>query len=1019
MAKNDVVITLRIDDAGNIKQVGNKAKKAAKDVDKLGKSAASADRHMKGVSQQSSNASKNFSKMAQGMSGGLVPAYATLAAQVFAVTALFRFLQQAADFRVLIEGQKAFAAETGIAYNTIARSLQDATDGQLAFRDASQAAAIGSAAGVSPDQLERLAGAARNVSIALGRDLTDSFNRLIRGTTKAEPELLDELGIVLRLEEATKNYAAQIGKTANTLTIYEKSQAVTNEVLKQAEDKFGAIGDNAELQVNALNQFAKAFDDVLNALYEFIGPVAEGLANFFANNLPAFIGALGVFAIPIIKAILPAFDEMGERALITAEKHKRALASQRADLQSYQAQFKQSRDATGFAKQEYTSQAKKMGLSASGRGAKTAIAHFEKQTTQLINGEITKRTGKLADATVKEVALIKSKHQAMQGSTSKFTLFFKRQMTTMTSSVGIASAKIKTIWSGTMAFMSRAASRAGKLINRAFSVLMIISVLVMLFDLVKPYLDKYLGTDFTKEEDPLMASVEGAKSLNKELSKMANRFNEKVGGAGTLSDALQTATFGGNMARSANLSARVSEYQGSSGEARAGLFAELQKSVDSLGQVHAGFNDISAEMRKSGEISDATAAKIGNVANSMLNAAAAANQLSTAQGELFKLNNSLMQSVAKLKFGGMIEQNRLIEEGARNLIDEQKKELEALSTVGGFARGDLTEEQLKRFRELKGGAFDPTTNTISRGSIATLEDTRDVAALEREFFTGLSTRAGAQEAIKQQRQFDIDRIRRSGQSAQFAKKELQIKKNLADIELVRINQEIFSRVLNDERASKEQKIQAQLAFDAEERNIAAIKEKNRNIQETMNHLSNLKVAAVDALETGMGNAIVGVLDGTKSLKEGFLDMAKAVLQAIAQIIAQMIAMRAIRALGLGFADGGVIPMAMGGVKPSRGYRTGGIVTAPTYLVGEGKHNEAVVPLPDGRTIPVTMTGAGVGGSTVVNVNISGDGQATSDMMSNGGQRAQDLGKAVSAAVQEEMLKQQRPGGLLSPIGGPS
>ena len=137
MATNDVVITLRIDDAGNIKQVGNKAKKAAKDVDKLGKSAASADRHMKGVSQQSSNASKNFSKMAQGMSGGLVPAYATLAAQIFAVTALFRFLQQAADFRVLIEGQKAFAAETGIAYNTIARSLQDATDGQLAFRDAS------------------------------------------------------------------------------------------------------------------------------------------------------------------------------------------------------------------------------------------------------------------------------------------------------------------------------------------------------------------------------------------------------------------------------------------------------------------------------------------------------------------------------------------------------------------------------------------------------------------------------------------------------------------------------------------------------------------------------------------------------------------------------------------------------------------------------------------------------------------------------------------------------------------
>ena len=69
----------------------------------------------------------------------------------------------------------------------------------------------------------------------------NSFNRLIRGTTKAEPELLDELGIILRLDEATKNYAAQIGKTKEQLTIFEKSQAVTNEVLKQGEGKLSLI----------------------------------------------------------------------------------------------------------------------------------------------------------------------------------------------------------------------------------------------------------------------------------------------------------------------------------------------------------------------------------------------------------------------------------------------------------------------------------------------------------------------------------------------------------------------------------------------------------------------------------------------------------------------------------------------------------------------------------------------------------------------------------------------------------
>ena len=1010
MATNDVVITLRIDDAGNIKQVGNKAKKASKDVDKLGKSAASADRHMKGVSQQSSNASKNFSKMAQGMSGGLVPAYATLAAQIFAVTALFRFLQQAADFRVLIEGQKAFAAETGIAYNTIARSLQTATDGQLAFRDASQAAAIGSAAGVSPDQLERLAGAARNVSIALGRDLTDSFNRLIRGTTKAEPELLDELGIVLRLEEATKNYAAQIGKTANTLTIYEKSQAVTNEVLKQAEDKFGAIGDNAELQVNALNQFAKAFDDVTNKLYEFIGPIAEGLAKFFSNNLTAFIGALGIFAIPIIKMILPAFDEMGERALVTAEKHRMALNSQKEDLRSYQAQFAQSRDKTGFAKDAFTSQSKKMGLSTSGRGKANAIAHFERQTTQLIKGEITKRTGILASASTKEVALLKSKYAAMQGSASKFTLFFQRQMTTVTSSVAIASTKIKTIWSGTMAFMSRAASRAGKLINRAFSVLMIISVLVMLFDLVKPYLDKYLGTNFTKEEDPLMASVEGAKDLNKELGRMANRFKEKVGGEGSLADTLATANFGGNMVQSANLGARLTEYKGSTGEARKGLFEGLLNTVDSLGVVNVGFKDLAATMRMQGEVTDQTTARLLKMANGMMNAAAASNQLKTAQGELFKLNNSFLQSMGKLKYSGMIQQNRLIEEGAANLIGENMKEGAGLRRQG-FA--NLNDEQKKRFFEIYGAGADSMGRGGAGGSLNTLSGVKSKAATDRQFFMDQSSLAATQTRAKTRADIEMNSIRRSGQSAQFAKKELQIKKNLADIELARLNIKIAEKVQAE--GNVEQKAAATLAIEQERLNIEAIKEKNENIKDTMNHLSNLKVAAVDALETGMGNAIVGVLDGTKSMKEGFQDMAKAVLQAIAQIIAQMLAMKAIKALSLGFADGGVIPMANGGIRP-KGYRSGGVVTEPTYLVGEGKYNEAVVPLPDGRAIPVVMKGGSNGGTANVTVNISGGGEMSSSLTADNGQQAASLAKGISAAVQEELFKQQRPGGILSPIG---
>jgi len=234
-------LVFTVGDDGTLKLLEKKTKRTKKAMDDLGGASQATDRRIKGVTQQSSNATKNFSKQAQTMQGGIVAVYATIAAQVFAVSAAFQFLKDSMETRNLIQGQLAFGAVTGVAYKTMTADIQKATSGMIQFKEAAQAAAIGTAAGLTSGQMEAIGTAAKNTSLALGRDLTDSFNRLTRGITKAEPELLDELGIVLRLEPAMKAYANQIGKNAKDLTQFEKSQAVANEVLGQAETKFGAI----------------------------------------------------------------------------------------------------------------------------------------------------------------------------------------------------------------------------------------------------------------------------------------------------------------------------------------------------------------------------------------------------------------------------------------------------------------------------------------------------------------------------------------------------------------------------------------------------------------------------------------------------------------------------------------------------------------------------------------------------------------------------------------------------------
>ena len=97
--RNRLDVDVIIDDKGTMK--------------KSAKGAHSVDRRLKGAANASSNTSKNFSKMAQGITGGLVPAYATLAASLFALDAVYRGLTEAANLRILQEGQLAFASATG------------------------------------------------------------------------------------------------------------------------------------------------------------------------------------------------------------------------------------------------------------------------------------------------------------------------------------------------------------------------------------------------------------------------------------------------------------------------------------------------------------------------------------------------------------------------------------------------------------------------------------------------------------------------------------------------------------------------------------------------------------------------------------------------------------------------------------------------------------------------------------------------------------------------------------------
>ena len=121
---------------------------------------------------------------------------------------------------------------------------------------------------------------------------------------------------------------------------------------------------------------------------------------------------------------------------------------------------------------------------------------------------------------------------------------------------------------------------------------------------------------------------------------------------------------------------------------------------------------------------------------------------------------------------------------------------------------------------------------------------------------------------------------------------------------------------------------------------------------------------------GFANGLAGIIDGTKSAKEAWKDFARSTLALIAQLIAKMAALKITQAL-FALADGGVLPgVNTDNALPVQNYARGGITKSPQLSVfGAGNRNEAFVPLPDNRSIPVTFTGSQPGQGQQVNVNV--------------------------------------------------
>jgi hypothetical protein len=278
-------------------------------------------RTTRGITGQTGAASRDFAKQAQGL-GGIVHLYATFAANIFAVGAAFTALNNAFKYEKMIEGAQVLEATTGVAMRSIASNMRDISDGALSMQESLKFTALASSAGITSSNIDKLTKVAKGASLALGRDMGDAIDRIIRGVAKLEPELVDELGITVKAMQAYRDYAKVLGVSAESLTSYQKTAAYTLAVIEEGTKKFGDV--SGQLNASPFDKFIGELKNVGTTILNVVNKVVTPILGTLSNNIELIFAGIFLTVKSLVTRAVPEIAKIfkADPAVIRAKQEQ-------------------------------------------------------------------------------------------------------------------------------------------------------------------------------------------------------------------------------------------------------------------------------------------------------------------------------------------------------------------------------------------------------------------------------------------------------------------------------------------------------------------------------------------------------------------------------------------------------------------------------------------------------------------------------------------------------------------------
>jgi hypothetical protein len=298
MAENKNTITVKFKPEGD-KDLVNAIKALGRETRKLVQTQASLAREGKKVKNTQDKLTDSQKKAAQQtriLGGTLAVIRSKLLLLNFALgLGITQMSRMVTAFSKVESMERAFNTLTGATEDSTQAiiKLREATNNTMSEFDLFQQANNAMILGVSrnSDEMAEMFDIAQRLGRALGRDTASSVESLVTGIGRQSRLMLDNIGIIVKSEEAYEAYAEKIGLSASSLDDAQKKQAFLEATMISARQKIKDLGEETLTAQDTFDQLgtsmnrlgtaiSKRFAPLFASLAEDIGKVADNMSEF-------------------------------------------------------------------------------------------------------------------------------------------------------------------------------------------------------------------------------------------------------------------------------------------------------------------------------------------------------------------------------------------------------------------------------------------------------------------------------------------------------------------------------------------------------------------------------------------------------------------------------------------------------------------------------------------------------------------------------------------------------------------